>query len=144
MITAAYQKHQELSYTQLAALLNLKVDTNNKILLENLSAQLTAESALLQKLQETNKEIVPDASKPLSGSAKENLSVKSSCNPVIDSLTSDANKKQFIDPVLRNLDPSNNSNKAVSLSGVRDALAKVLALQALQGTSTASDVPGFE
>ncbi|XP_035226438.1 cyclin-dependent kinase 12-like isoform X2 [Stegodyphus dumicola] len=144
MITAAYQKHQELSYTQLAALLNLKVDPNNKVLLENLSAQLTAESALLQKLQETNKEIIPDASKPLSGSTKENLSVKSSCNPVIDSLTSDANKKQFIDPILRNLDPSNNSNKAVSLSGVRDALAKVLALQAFQGTSASSDVPGFE
>ncbi|XP_050044324.1 uncharacterized protein [Dermacentor andersoni] len=47
-ITAAFQKHETLSIAQLANLLNIKVDTSTKQLLENLNMQLLLAAAAKQ------------------------------------------------------------------------------------------------
>ncbi|GFS66168.1 cyclin-dependent kinase 13 [Nephila pilipes] len=132
VIMEAIQKHQNVSLSQLAALLNLKIDLCNRALLENLSSQLAVSQ---QKGLDLGKDSTTEV---ITGSVNEKLSSKPPSSSMTDSYQMEGGKNVFQShSYIRNSDTSVYSGKATSMSGVRDALAKILAYQ---GSSTSSGI----
>ncbi|KAG0415284.1 hypothetical protein HPB47_007560, partial [Ixodes persulcatus] len=72
-ITAAFQKHETLSIAQLAQLLNIKVDTSTRQLLENLNMQLLLAAAAkqAQKVQMASHQYRQQTAANMAAAAKE-------------------------------------------------------------------------
>ncbi|GFY61691.1 cyclin-dependent kinase 13 [Trichonephila inaurata madagascariensis] len=122
------QKHQNVTLPQLASLLNLKIDLNNRALLENLCSQLAVSQ---QKGLDSTSEAV-------TGSRNDKLSSKPPSTSLTDIFQMEGGKNVFQSHAYtRNSDSSVYSGKATSISGVRDALAKILAYQ---GSSTSPGI----
>ncbi|GBN26786.1 Cyclin-dependent kinase 13 [Araneus ventricosus] len=128
VVLEATQKNQNVSLSQLASLLNLKIDLNNKALLEGLSSQLS--SALLQKSLDSGR----DSSSEI-GSMNEKLSSKPH-GPGAESFQVEGGKNPLQShSYVRNSDTSVYSGKPASVSAVRDTLAKILATQGSSASS---------
>lgn len=128
------QKHQNVTLPQLASLLNLKIDLSNRALLENLCSQLAVSQ---QKGLDFGKDSTAEV---ITGSRNEKLSSKPPSSSMSDIYQMEGGKSVFQShSYARNSDTSLYSGKATSMSGVRDALAKILAYQ---GSSTSPDVSG--
>ncbi|GIX89691.1 hypothetical protein CDAR_81171 [Caerostris darwini] len=131
VIIEATQKHQNVSLSQLASLLNLKVDISNKALLEHLSSQLSL--AVPHKGLDSVKNT---SSESFTGSLNEKLSKPPSS--VIDSFQMDVGKNAFQShSFMRNSDTSIYSGQPTSMSGVADTLSKIFAIQ---GSSASSGI----
>ncbi|XP_055952206.1 cyclin-dependent kinase 12-like isoform X2 [Argiope bruennichi] len=130
VILEASQKNQNVSLSQLASLLNLKIDLNNKALLEGLSTQLS--STLPHKPLDTSR----DSSSEI-GSINEKLSSKppgvGSENFQVEIGKHSLQSHTYA----RNYDTSVYSGKPASVSAVRDTLAKIFATQ---GSSASSGI----
>lgn len=126
-ITQAYQKQPDITPVQLAALLNIKIDSGNKTLIENLTLQLSVAAAALRAQESKGQQSSVENSSVITGLSVEKIPAKTNSVSTKD-IPESTKRLQPVDvnkPYSTNSDISDNA----PMSDLREALAKVLANQ---------------